>query len=242
MDHLDGILYPMRMTDFTRFGFNEELARGARERAAMMAPPERSTERDAALLAMLPRVAFEGWTRLALRRALAESGGHPDDAERLFPRGSVDMVEAYCDLADRRMEEAAAAEGVAELRLSQRVRALIALRLRQAEPEREAVRRGRWRCWPRRGGRRRRRGRRRALSTRSGTPPATARPISVGTPSAPSWREYTGRRCCAGCPTAASITSDTLAFLDRRLAGVARLGRLRGRFAGGRPAAGRAAA
>ncbi len=26
-DHLDGILYPMRMNDFTQFGFNEELAR-----------------------------------------------------------------------------------------------------------------------------------------------------------------------------------------------------------------------
>ena len=26
-DHLDGILYPMRMRDFTLFGFNEELAR-----------------------------------------------------------------------------------------------------------------------------------------------------------------------------------------------------------------------
>jgi len=28
-DHLDGILYPMRMTDLARFGFNEELARAA---------------------------------------------------------------------------------------------------------------------------------------------------------------------------------------------------------------------
>jgi peptide deformylase len=26
-DHLDGILYPMRMKDFSLFGFNEELAR-----------------------------------------------------------------------------------------------------------------------------------------------------------------------------------------------------------------------
>jgi peptide deformylase len=26
-DHLDGVLYPMRMTDFTQFGFNEEIAR-----------------------------------------------------------------------------------------------------------------------------------------------------------------------------------------------------------------------
>lgn len=28
-DHLDGILYPMRMTDFAQFGFTEELARAA---------------------------------------------------------------------------------------------------------------------------------------------------------------------------------------------------------------------
>ncbi len=26
-DHLDGILYPMRLTDFRLFGFNEELTR-----------------------------------------------------------------------------------------------------------------------------------------------------------------------------------------------------------------------
>lgn len=28
-DHLDGVLYPMRMNDFSLFGFNEELARAA---------------------------------------------------------------------------------------------------------------------------------------------------------------------------------------------------------------------
>jgi peptide deformylase len=28
-DHLDGILYPMRMNDFSLFGFTEELARAA---------------------------------------------------------------------------------------------------------------------------------------------------------------------------------------------------------------------
>ena len=29
VDHLDGILYPMRIRDLTRFGFNEELFPGA---------------------------------------------------------------------------------------------------------------------------------------------------------------------------------------------------------------------
>jgi peptide deformylase len=28
VDHLDGILYPMRMTDLSQFGFNEELFPG----------------------------------------------------------------------------------------------------------------------------------------------------------------------------------------------------------------------
>ncbi len=36
-DHLDGILYPMRMTDFSLFGFNEELSRAAHEEQARAA-------------------------------------------------------------------------------------------------------------------------------------------------------------------------------------------------------------
>ncbi|MBO1079152.1 peptide deformylase [Roseomonas haemaphysalidis] len=43
VDHLDGVLYPMRMTDFTQFGFNEELARSSTAAAAAItAARERS--------------------------------------------------------------------------------------------------------------------------------------------------------------------------------------------------------
>ena len=35
-DHLNGILYPMRMEDFTLFGFNEELMRAAQARQQMV--------------------------------------------------------------------------------------------------------------------------------------------------------------------------------------------------------------
>jgi peptide deformylase len=31
-DHLNGVLYPMRMTDFSQFGFTEELARASQEK------------------------------------------------------------------------------------------------------------------------------------------------------------------------------------------------------------------
>ncbi|MBY0331918.1 MAG: peptide deformylase [Acetobacteraceae bacterium] len=37
-DHLDGILYPMRMEDFSLFGFTEELARAAAATAAVPRP------------------------------------------------------------------------------------------------------------------------------------------------------------------------------------------------------------
>lgn len=196
----------------------------------MTAVLERSAERDAAIAAMLPLVPFEGWTSRALRGGLSDLGADPEDAARLFPGGSADMVEAYSDLADRQMVEQAAAEGVAELRLSQRVRALIALRLRQAAPHREAVRRGL------------------AVLARPGNQVAAARTtartvdaiwFAAGDRSADfSW--YTKRAILAGVYGSTLLRwlvdsseddADTLAFLDRRLAGVARLGKLRRRFA-----------
>jgi ubiquinone biosynthesis protein COQ9 len=107
----------------------------------MIAPPERSPERDAALEALLPVAGLHGWTVAALRMALADIGADPGDAELLFPGGAPDMIEAAIDLADRRMEEAAPALGLDQLRLPERVRALVALRLRQNRAHREAIRR-----------------------------------------------------------------------------------------------------
>src|SRR5579872_6649867 len=105
-----------------------------------MTPPERSAERDAAIEAMLPHVPFDGWTLGAVRRGLASIGAEPLDAALLFPGGVTDMIEAFCDWADRRMEEGAAALDPG-LRLHERVRAVIALRLEQNRPFKEAVRR-----------------------------------------------------------------------------------------------------
>jgi ubiquinone biosynthesis protein COQ9 len=105
----------------------------------MIAPPERSQQRDAALEAMLPNVPFDGWTYRALRNGLASINVSREEAELLFPGGTVDMIEAFCDWADRRMEQAAAQ--VEATTLAQRVRAVIALRLAQNRPYKEAARR-----------------------------------------------------------------------------------------------------
>jgi ubiquinone biosynthesis protein COQ9 len=192
----------------------------------MMTPPERSAERDAAIEAMLPHVAFDGWTRRALRMGLADAGMPEDEAELLFPGGAVDMIETFCDLADRRMEDAARA--LTETRLSARVRAVLALRFRQNRPHKEAVRRAVGvLALP---------GNARAAAG------CTARTVdaiwhAAGDHSADfSW--YTKRAILTAMYSASVLfwlrdTSEddaaTLAFIDRRLAGIGRIGRLRGR-------------
>ena len=79
---------------------------------------------------------FDGWTKRALQAGVRDAGLPADEAELLFPLGTVDMIETYCDLADRRMEQAAAS--LPEARLPARVRAVIALRLEQNRPYKEA--------------------------------------------------------------------------------------------------------
>ena len=191
-----------------------------------MQPPERSPERDAAIDALLPNVPFEGWTFKALRLGLAAAALPEEDAELLFPDGTAGMIEAFCDLADRRMEEGAAGLDLAGLRTPGRVRAVLALRLRQNRPHKEAVRRAVSVLF---------------LPRYAGVGAAcTARTVdaiwhAAGDRSADfSW--YTKRAILASIYSATLLywlrdTSDddaaTLAFLDRRLAGVGRFGRMR---------------
>ena len=184
---------------------------------------ERSPERDAALVAFLPDAGWEGWTLAGLQRAAGP------DADLLFPGGPVDMVEAYCDLADRWMEDDAGRAGLAALRLSDRVRAIIALRLARNRIHKDAIRRALGLL---------------ALPGRAGVAArCTARTVdsiwhAAGDRSADaSW--YSKRAILAGVYGLTLLRwlrddspddADTLAFLDRRLAGVAGIGKLRRRF------------
>ena len=191
-------------------------------RAAVMefpGPIERGEERDAALLAMIPLVPELGWSVRAVRAAAGP------DADLLFPGGPVEMVEAHSDLGDRRMEQGA--QAIAETRLSGRVRAIILLRLEQSAGEREAIRRGL------------------SILSLPGNRMAALRSLArtvdaiwyaAGDQSADSsW--YSKRAILSGIYSATLLFwlrdesggPDTEAFLDRRLAGLARFGRASGR-------------
>jgi ubiquinone biosynthesis protein COQ9 len=167
----------------------------------MITPPERLPERDAAIEAMLPSVPFDGWTKRALRAGVAAAGMPADEADLLFPLGTIDMI----------------------------VRAVIALRLEQNRPHKEAIRRAvAILALPRNAGA--------AAATAARTVDAIWH--AAGDRSADfSW--YTKRAILTAVYTATILywlrdqsldDEATLAFLDRRLAGIGRTHRLRKRL------------
>ena len=179
---------------------------------------ERQLAQFDAIAKAVPHVAALGWSASALRAGAGEA------ADLLFPGGPAEMVETYILYADARMVDAAR-PAFDNQRLSQRVRTLIATRLQQAEPEKAAVRRAA------------------AVLAMPGNARIAARSLAqtvdtiwhaAGDSSADfSW--YTKRAILASVYGTtllywlndAADHESTLAFLDRRLAGVARLGKLR---------------
>lgn len=100
---------------------------------------ERSEERDRAVEAALPHVPLDGWTTKALRGGLTDAGFDPADLALLFPGGTVEAIEVWCDLADRRMAEALGELDLASMRIRDRVTAAIRIRLEQNMGRKEAV-------------------------------------------------------------------------------------------------------
>ncbi len=190
-----------------------------------MSTPERSPERDAAIVAMLPLVATGGWTVTTL----VEAAG--PDADLLFPGGATDMVEAYCDLGDRWMEQDAGALAGLAIRLPERIRAVMAARFARNRPYKDAVRRALGvLAVPGRG----------LLAAQcTGRTVDTMWHVAGDTSADFSW--YTKRAILAGVYGSTLLywlqdgsldDTATLRFLDRRLAGVGRIGRARRRLSG----------
>ncbi len=117
-----------------------------------MKSPFADRERERLIVAVLPDVAFDGWSRRALRNAARRADVPADEALALFPRGAADMVAVFSHWADARMLERL--EGGAHVAspfgdqpgeampvgLSQRVALALRLRFEVVMPWREAVR------------------------------------------------------------------------------------------------------
>src|SRR5262249_37299994 len=106
-----------------------------------MRSPFADRERERLIEAILPDVAFDGWSRHALREAARRAGISAGEAEALFPRGAPDLVAAFSEWADRQVLERLEHATAEPVSLSRRVALALRLRFEVLLPYRETVRR-----------------------------------------------------------------------------------------------------
>lgn len=94
------------------------------------------------LQAVLPHVAFDGWTETALLAGGRDLGLSPAQVLNAFPGGPAEAVEAFSDWADEEMLRRLGDLPLEEMRVRDRIAAGVRARLEALEPHREAVRRG----------------------------------------------------------------------------------------------------
>lgn len=97
--------------------------------------------KDALLLALLPNVPFDGWTRAAMRTAAAQAGIDPTELALLFPRGPRDVAAWFSAWADRQTVAALKKGRIGTQKIRARIAAGVLTRLDILLPHREAVRR-----------------------------------------------------------------------------------------------------
>ena len=186
-------------------------------------------EQAAALDSMLPLVPLYGWTTRALAESLKQGGQDASEAEWRFPGGSPEMIESFFALSLERAVSHAEPEIAGEMRLGKRVRAVVAALLAELALNKDATRRAlSWLILPRQA----------ALSARLMATLVDGIWHAAGDQSSDfSW--YTKRASLAAImlPTLLFWLNDmdfdnetTLAFFDRRLSGLAIVGRARARL------------
>lgn len=104
-------------------------------------PPDLLTTRDHLIMAILPHVMFDGWTKRALDQAAMDAGCDPLLAERLFPQGARDLVAHFVTLSDRLMIEDAKALNLDGRGDKMLVMKILDARFTRWAPYREAVKR-----------------------------------------------------------------------------------------------------
>jgi ubiquinone biosynthesis protein COQ9 len=102
---------------------------------------EAQAQRDRIVTAILPHVAFEGWTGPALRAGFADAGLTPEQGWLAFPEGAPDAVAHWSAWADRQMLERLQEADLNALRIRDRIGTAVRCRLEVLADYREAVRR-----------------------------------------------------------------------------------------------------
>jgi ubiquinone biosynthesis protein COQ9 len=99
------------------------------------------SRKDALLLALLPNVPFDGWTCAGMRVAAERAGIDFTELPLLFPGGPRDVAAWFSEWADRQTANALKRRRIATVKIRERIAAGVLTRLAILLPHREAVRR-----------------------------------------------------------------------------------------------------
>ncbi len=189
--------------------------------------------REALAPLIAANAAFDGWSMMAVDAAARTFGADADVARLAFAGGPVDMIDAWFGEIDRRMIESLPADALAAMKIRQRITTLVEARLSAVAGEREALRR--------------------ALSILA-MPRNVARATRLGWrtvdlmwrlagDTATDYNHYTKRTMLGGVYAATIMVflddesgghADTRAFLSRRIDGIMRFEKFKGRVLAGR--------
>lgn len=106
----------------------------------MIRTPQMDALRDRILDAALPHVMFDGWSRRTLVEGARAAGLEPEDVDIAFPRGVRGAVDHWLRRANDAMVAALDDADLESMRIRDRVAFAVRTRLEQAEPHKEAVR------------------------------------------------------------------------------------------------------
>jgi len=193
------------------------------------ATPRRDRERRLLLAATLPHVAFDGWSMAAMRAGAHDAGMPEADVRRLFSGGPDELVRFFVAEADRTMEEELARRNLGNMRIRDRIATAVRVRLEQHDANREAIRRAL------------------ALQALPQNGPGGLRALyrtvdamwHAAGDTATDFNFYTKRMLLSGVYMATLLywlddkseeSSDTWAFLDRRIDNVMQIQKTRGRL------------
>lgn len=176
--------------------------------------------------------AFDGWTATALRATAERLGVDADVAGLVFPDGALQMIDAWFASVDADMLDACPAEGLATLKIRERITTLVETRLALLAPYREALRRAQAILANPMNA---------AVATRLGWRAADVMWRAAGDV-ATDYNHYT-KRAILGSVYAATLLifvnddseewADTRAFLARRIDGIMRFEKAKAKWTGG---------
>ena len=98
--------------------------------------------RDRLADAVAAEAVFDGWSQTALSAAAGKLGLPSGEAARLFPGGPVQVLAQLSERADRRTVTDMEKAGVDTMKMRDRIRSAVRIRLENHAGDRESVRRG----------------------------------------------------------------------------------------------------